>query len=63
MDRLKELEDAITQAEQLKRDFVANNPAGAGDKQTRHKIYNQVERARRALRDYKQSLPDLKKAQ
>ncbi|MCJ8315196.1 MAG: hypothetical protein HRU38_18280 [Saccharospirillaceae bacterium] len=63
MDRLEELEDAIIQAEQLKREFVANNPAGAGDKQERHKIYNLVERARRNLREYKKSMPDLKKAQ
>ena len=63
MDRLEELEDAIVQAEQVKREFVANNPAGAGDKDERRKIYNIVERSRRSLREYKKSMPDLKKAE
>jgi len=63
MDRLEELEDAIVQAEHVKREFVAKNPAGAGDKDERRKIYNMVERARRSLREYKKSMPDLKKAQ
>lgn len=58
-ETLSVLEQAIIDAEQLKREFVKQHPNGAGDKGERNRIYNQVEAARRALRSYKLSHPQL----
>jgi len=59
MDELHALEQAIVDAEARKREFVKNNPNGAGDKTERNRLYNDVERARRNLRQYKLSHPHL----
>ena len=59
VEQLQQLEQAIVDAEVLKREFVKEFPTGTGDKTERHKIYNQVERARRDLRDYKIQHPEL----
>ncbi len=53
MDDLQKLEQEIEQAEQRKREFVKENPNGAGDKAERNRLYTDVERARKALREYK----------
>ena len=50
---LEALEQAITDAEERKRDFVKENPNGAGDKKERTRFYTDVERARKALREFK----------
>lgn len=50
---LDALEQAITDAEERKREFVKEHPNGTGDKAERTKLYTDVERARKALRDYK----------
>ncbi|MFY0664586.1 MAG: hypothetical protein JXQ97_08170 [Natronospirillum sp.] len=51
--QLEALEQAITDAEERKRQFVRDHPNGTGDKQERTKLYTDVERARRALREFK----------
>lgn len=53
MEELQRLEKAIEEAEQLKRDFVKNNPNGSGDKSERNRLYSLVEKSRKALRDFK----------
>lgn len=58
-ERLIELEKAIEVTELEKRTFVKENPSGAGDKEERIKLYTNVERARKALRDYKRANPHL----
>lgn len=50
---LEELERAIDTAEQKKREFVRDNPGGSGDSKERARLYAEVERARKALREYK----------
>lgn len=50
---LDALEQAIVDAEERKREFVKENPNGAGDKKERTRLYTEVERARKALREYK----------
>ncbi|TGG90789.1 hypothetical protein E4656_17795 [Natronospirillum operosum] len=50
---LEALEQAITDAEERKRQFVKEHPNGSGDKQERTRLYAEVERARKALREYK----------
>ena len=62
-EQLAQLEQAIVDAETLKREFVKEFPTGTGDQSERHRIYNQVERARRALRDFKIQHPELVKRQ
>jgi hypothetical protein len=57
--KLEELEQAIVEAEEAKRQFVRDNPNGTGNKEDRMRLYNDVERARRALRDYKRMNPHL----
>lgn len=57
--KLEELEQAIIEAEEAKRQFVKENPNGTGDKKERMRLYNEVERARKALRDYKRMNPHL----
>lgn len=57
--KLQELEEAIVEAEEAKRRFVQENPNGSGDKSERMRLYNQVERARKALREYKRMNPHL----
>ncbi|MFC3852607.1 hypothetical protein ACFOSD_00070 [Salinispirillum marinum] len=51
--QLASLEQAITDAEERKREFVRDHPNGTGDKTERTKLYTDVERARRALREFK----------
>lgn len=58
-EKLQELEQAIVDAEEAKRQFVKENPNGAGDKKERMRLYNEVERARKALREYKRMNPHL----
>ena len=58
-EKLQELEQAIVEAEEAKRQFVKENPNGTGDKQERMRLYNEVERARKALREYKRMNPHL----
>jgi len=58
-EKLQELEQAIVEAEEAKRQFVKENPNGTGDKQERMRLYNDVERARKALREYKRMNPHL----
>lgn len=53
------LEKAIEIAELEKRAFVKENPNGAGDKSERIRLYNEVEMARKKLRDYKRLNPEL----
>lgn len=53
------LENAIEDAEMAKRAFVKENPNGAGDQSERMRLYTNVERARKALREYKKSNPHL----
>jgi len=50
---LDALEQAITDAEERKREFVKEHPNGTGDKSERTRLYTDVERARKALREYK----------
>ncbi|MCH8552823.1 MAG: hypothetical protein LAT62_12870 [Natronospirillum sp.] len=50
---LETLEQAITDAEERKRQFVREHPNGAGDRTERTRLYAEVERARKALREYK----------
>jgi protein subunit release factor A len=57
--KLEALEQAIETAEAEKRAFVKENPNGTGDKAERIRLYNQVESARKALRDYKRANPHL----
>jgi hypothetical protein len=57
--QLEELENAIEDAEIAKRAFVKENPNGAGDKNERMRLYTNVERSRKALRDYKKANPHL----
>lgn len=57
--KLEELEQAIIVAEEAKRQFVKENPNGTGDKKERMRLYNEVERARKALREYKRMNPHL----
>ncbi|HET8904991.1 hypothetical protein [Saccharospirillum alexandrii] len=57
--KLEELEQAIVEAEEAKRQFVRENPNGTGSKDDRMRLYNDVERARKALRDYKRMNPHL----
>lgn len=58
-EKLQELEQAIIEAEEAKRQFVKENPNGTGDKKERMRLYNEVERARKALREYKRMNPHL----
>lgn len=58
-EKLQELEQAIVEAEEAKRQFVKDNPNGTGDKKERMRLYNEVERARKALREYKRMNPHL----
>ncbi len=58
-EKLEELERAIVEAEEAKRQFVKDNPNGTGDKKERMRLYNEVERARKALREYKRLNPHL----
>lgn len=57
--QLEALEQAIENAEAEKRAFVKENPNGAGDKAERMRLYNQVEAARKSLREYKKANPHL----
>lgn len=57
--KLQELEQAIVDAEEAKRQFVQENPNGSGDKTERMRLYNKVERARKELREYKRLNPHL----
>ncbi|MEX1058049.1 MAG: hypothetical protein WED11_09965 [Natronospirillum sp.] len=50
---LAALEQTITDAEERKREFVKENPNGTGDKKERTRLYTDVERARKALREFK----------
>lgn len=50
---LEALEQAIVDAEERKRAFVKENPNGTGDKNERTRLYTEVERARKALREFK----------
>lgn len=50
---LESLEQAITDAEERKRQFVREHPNGSGDRKERTRLYAEVERARKALREYK----------
>lgn len=59
MDELERLEQAIEEAEVNKKEFVKNNPTGEGDSETRSKLYIEVEKARKALRQYKIQHPEL----
>ncbi len=47
------LEQAIEDAEKRKREFVREHADGSGDPAERKRLYNEVERARRALREFK----------
>lgn len=58
-ERLIELEKAIEVAEVEKRMFVKDNPNGTGDKEQRIRLYTNVEKARKDLRDYKRANPHL----
>jgi hypothetical protein len=62
VEQLNALETAIDNAEEAKREFVKNNPAGSGDKAERSGFYNGVERARKALREFKVANPEVVKA-
>jgi len=55
----EKLLNSIEIAEDTKRRFVRANPNGSGDTQERRRLYDQVEQARRALRDYKRHNPHL----
>ncbi|MFG1496270.1 hypothetical protein ABMA57_06505 [Saccharospirillum sp. HFRX-1] len=57
--KLLELEQAIVDAEEAKRQFVQENPNGSGDKTERMRLYNKVELARKSLREYKRMNPHL----
>jgi len=57
--KLEELEQGIIQAEEIKRQFVRDYPNGTGSKEERMRLYNDVERARKALREYKRLNPHL----
>jgi len=58
-EQLDALELAIEQAEVEKRAFVKENPNGGGDKDERMRLYGNVERSRKALREYKRANPHL----
>lgn len=58
-DRFQELLQAVEDAERRKREFVSTNPKGCGDRELRLSLYNQVEKARMALRHYKRMNPHL----
>jgi len=58
-EQLQKLLNAIEEAEEAKRQFVKANPKGEGDRKQRLALYNEVERARKALRDYKRFNPQL----
>ena len=58
-EKLQELVQAIEKAEEAKRKFVKANPKGTGDRKQRLALYDEVERARKALRDYKRFNPHL----
>lgn len=58
-EQLQSLEDAIEVAEAEKRAFVKEHPNGTGDKNERMRLYTNVERARKALREYKRNNPHL----
>ena len=62
VQQLEALENAIDEAEAVKREFVKNNPAGTGDKAERSRMYNDVERARKVLREFKIQNPQVLKA-
>lgn len=60
MDKiLQELTHAIELAEENKRQFVVANPKRTGDREKRLKLYGEVEKARKALREYKRMNPHL----
>lgn len=60
MDKiLQELTSAIELAEEEKRQFVTANPKGTGDREKRLQLYSKVEKARKALREYKRMNPHL----
>lgn len=57
--KYQELLQTIEDAEDIKRQFVRANPNGSGDAGERRRLYDQVEQARRALREYKRLNPEL----
>lgn len=59
MDEIERLEQAIEDAELKKKEFVKQNPTGEGDSDVRSKLYIDVEKARKALREYKLHHPEL----
>lgn len=60
MDKiLQELTSIIELAEEEKRLFVTANPKGTGDREKRLQLYGKVEKARKALREYKRMNPHL----
>jgi len=61
MEVLEQLEQAIVDAEALKRAYVKENPTGTGNQAERNGIYNQVEKARKTLREFKIDNPHLLK--
>ncbi|GGX64939.1 hypothetical protein [Saccharospirillum salsuginis] len=58
-EKFKELLSEIYRTEDEKRRFVRGNPRGSGDRRERRFLYDEVERARKALRDYKRMNPHL----
>lgn len=58
-EKFQELLSDIHKAEDEKRRFVKANPRGSGDRRKRRLLYDEVERARKALRDYKRMNPHL----
>lgn len=58
-ERFQELLQAIHEAEEKKRQFVSTNPNGCGDREQRLHLYNQVEKARKALQEHKRWNPHL----
>ena len=59
MDELAKLTLAIETAELEKKAFVKQNATGEGDSVERATLYANVERARKALRIYKMTHPNL----
>ena len=59
MDELDRLEQRLEEAEAKKKEFVRNNPKGEGDKAERSRLYIDVEKARKALRQYRLHHPEL----
>lgn len=59
MDELEQLEQAIEEAEARKKAFVKSNATGEGDPTERSRLYIDVEKARKALREYKLQHPEL----